>query len=209
MASACESEVFLPSTKRARKFDSKAAMNHYQKHTALVNDLHRELRYTMDTLERARGIITGLPHRQPFTKCREVLAVRHGVICMMQEGNANYKITRNVAPETYIDFMASLGPEEVSTMAALRETTLKSLECNTMDQLDVIARTITVHVSNAQKIFQASMKTAELIEHMAMSEDILIPPHMAVLEPRPHAAAPTPLPPAQAAPDAAAAPEID
>ena len=184
-------------------------MNHYQKHTVLVNDLHRELRYTMDTLERARGILTLTPHRQPFTKCREVLAVRHGVICMIQEGNANYKIIRNVAPETYVDLTELLGSEEVSTMAALRETTLKFLECSTMDQLDVIARSITVHVSNAQKIFQSSMKTAELVEHMAMSVDVpvlLLFPHLAVLQPRPHAAAPTPtpLPAAHATADGAA-----
>ena len=125
------------------------------------------------------------------------------VIRMIQAGSANYKIIRHVARETYIDFMALLESEEVSTMAALREATLKFLECSTMDQLDLIARSITVHVSNAQKIFQSNMKTAELVEHIAMSEDIHIPPHLAVLQPRQHAAAPMPL---QTVQEATAAP---
>ena len=89
--------------------------------------------------------------------------------------------------------MESVGVNHVSTMAALRETVLTFLECSSAEQLDQISRSMAFRLSNARKIFKSAMQTAELVQHMAVSEDIPIPPHLAVLQPRPHAAAPPPV----------------
>ena len=181
-----------PTSKRARKFDSKATMSQYHRYTAMANDLDLEMLYALDTMDRARGILTLSPQHQPFTKLRDVLATRLGVVRMIQHGNANVYIARTVVPEAYINFMESLGVERVWTKAKMQEKILTFLECSSMEQVDSLSQFIILHVSNARKIFQAAMKTAELIEHLAVSQCISIPPHLAVIQPRPHAAAPPP-----------------
>ena len=157
MASSSASDISPPS-KRARKF-SKGAMTQYHQYSVLVEKLHREMLYTADTVERGREILTLSPERQPFTKCKEVLGARLGVVRMIRDGCANFEIVRGIAPEEYMKFMESMA----------------------------------FRLSNARKIFESAMQTAELVEHMAVSEDIPIPPHLAVLQPRPHAAAPPPV----------------
>ena len=112
---------------------------------------------------------------------------------MIRDGCTNFEIVHGIAPEEYIKFMESVGVDHVSTMAALRETVLTFLECSSVEQLDQISRSMEFRLSNARKIFQSAMQTAELVQHMAVSEDIPIPPHLAVLQPRPHAAAPPPV----------------
>ena len=191
MASSSASDISPPS-KRARKF-SKGAMTQYHQYSVLVEKLHREMLYTADTVERGREILTLSPERQPFTKCKEVLGARLGVVRMIRDGCANFEIVRGIAPEEYMKFMESVGVDHVSTMAALRETVLTFLECSSVEQLDQISRFMAFRLSNARKIFESAMQTAELVEHMAGSEDIPIPPHLAVLQPRPHAAAPPPV----------------
>ena len=195
-----------PASKRTRKFDSKVAMNRYHQYSFSVDELHHDMLYAMDTVERGRGILTVSPQCQPFTKCMEVLVVRLGVVRMIQDGSTNFEIIRGIAPEGYIKFMESVGVQHVSTMAALRETVLTLLECTSMEQLDSTTRYLSLRLSNVQKIIQPTMKTAELIHHMAVGEGILIPPHLAVLQPRPHAAAPPPVfmvaTPGAAAPEA-------
>ena len=191
MASSIVSDMSPPS-KRARKFDSKAPVTHYHQYIVSVDKLHLEMLYTADTVERGREILTLSPERQPFTKCKEVLRARLGVVRMIRDGGMNFEIARGIAPEEYIMFMESVGVDYVSTMAALREIVLNFLECSSVEQLDLVSRRMASRLSNARKIFQAAMQTAELIQHMAMNENITIPPHLAVLQPRPHAARPPP-----------------
>ena len=95
--------------------------------------------------------------------------------------------------DEYMKFMESVGVDHVSQMAALRETVLTFLESSSVEQLDQISRFMAFHLSNTRKIFESAVQTAELVQHMAVSEDIPIPPHLAVLQPRPHAAAPPPV----------------
>ena len=192
MASASVSDI-APRSKRARKFYNKDAMTQYHQYSVLVDKLHLEMLYTADTVERGREILTLSPERQPFTKCREVLRARLGVVRMIRDGCANFEIVRGIAPEEYMKFMESVGVDHVSTMATLRETVLTFLECSSMEQLDQISRSMAFRLSTARKIFQSAMHTAELVQHMAVSEDIPIPAHLAVLQPRPHAAAPPPV----------------
>ena len=185
MASASVSDI-SPRSKRARKFYNKDAMTQYHQYSVLVDKLHLDMLYTADTVERGWEILTLSPERQPFIKCREVLMARLEVVHMIRDGPANFKIL-------YIKFMESVGVDHVSTMATLRETVLTFLECSSMEQLDQISRSMAFRLSTARKIFQSAMHTAELVQHMAVSEDIPIPAHLAVLQPRPHAAAPPPV----------------